>query len=354
MVHAALVLLLLAPQGGAQSSLEAATYFAFDSQVVSAVARSGQFVNLLDVNLTRAYLISEVILVDQPRMFSYSVSVGTGPDDLDICALGPGVDGSIDYRINCLGSGQFMRIAVAANGDPPLNITNVRATLLDPNFAGRVASVVSDPWDGDVFWWLGNCPASKCDDGNTGALQTQGCGSATTNLCHTAYVDQIHSVTFTLISSFLVSAIAIFNKPGGHERLRNYTISVGNRLDAMSICAEGSSTAGVDEYYHECGLSGSILQLAVDNEGTNPINIREINAVLQVATSPAPPPLPPSSPHVASPELPPAPPAIPGVFVVRNSTPYAVHIAIFARFRPTSVRTQCPKCPNGCHANDQG
>ena len=65
----------------------------------------------------------------------------------------------------------------------------VKPTLVD--FASAVVSATLDPYDTVQYWWLGNCFASKCYDGNTAAQATQNCGSNTTNICHTGYATQV-------------------------------------------------------------------------------------------------------------------------------------------------------------------
>ena len=77
-----------------------------------------------------------------------------------------------------------------------------------------ISSATADPYRPDLFWWLGNCPATKCYDGDTGALATQNCGSNTTNLCHTGYVDQVHTLTYEFTGSYFVEMVTIYNKPG--------------------------------------------------------------------------------------------------------------------------------------------
>ena len=80
------------------------------------------------------------------------------------------------------------------------------------NFASSVAGALTDPYDAEAFWWLGNCPAADCFDGDVSTTSADTCGANTTNLCHTAYVDQIHTLTYTFTGSYYVEEVTIWNK----------------------------------------------------------------------------------------------------------------------------------------------
>ena len=123
-------------------------------------------------------------------------------------------------------------------------------------------------------------PARARADADTSATADDFCGAATTNLCHTAYVDQDHTLTYTLTDAFYVSSVTIHNKPNNADRLRNYTISVGDSIGSLAVCASGYAVEGVDVYEHACGLTGRFLRLTVDNEGDTPFNLREVVAKL--------------------------------------------------------------------------
>ncbi|KAL1508111.1 hypothetical protein AB1Y20_007703 [Prymnesium parvum] len=185
------------------------------------------------------------------------------------------------------------------------------------SFESHVVSAVLDPYRPDLHAWLANCPASKCFDAVTNTSVDEFCGSASTNLCHTAYVDQEHSLTYTLDAIYLVSAVAIFNKPSNHLRLRQYTVSVGNSITELQQCASGGATPSEDVYTHSCGLVGRVIRLSVDNEGTTPINLREFSATLVAIQSAAPPSPPPLlySPPPPGDEL-----GVDGATVVRNAS----------------------------------
>ena len=99
-------------------------------------------------------------------------------------------------------------------------------------------------------------------------------------LSHTAYVDQIHTLTYEFSTTYLVDAVTIYNKPGYPERLESFTISVGDSLTSLAVCASGGSVAGVDVYPVTCGATGKYMRLSVDNEGDKPYNIREVDVRL--------------------------------------------------------------------------
>eukprot|EP00965_Chrysotila_dentata_P203318 6181640-Pleurochrysis_carterae.AAC.1 len=89
------------------------------------------------------------------------------------------------------------------------------------DFASSIKNAVLDPYRTDLFWWLENCPATKCYDGGIGATALDTCGGSNmTNLCHTAYADQIHTLTYEFTESFYVEEVTIWNKPGYMERLK--------------------------------------------------------------------------------------------------------------------------------------
>ena len=154
------------------------------------------------------------------RLESYTISVGDSLTSLSVCATGGAVDGTDVYAHACGATGRYMRLSVDNSGDLPFNLAEVDARLypsapsaLVPMSSG-IASATADPYRPDLFWWLGNCPATKCYDGDTGALATQNCGSNTTNLCHTGYVDQVHTLTYEFTASYYVEMVTIYNKPG--------------------------------------------------------------------------------------------------------------------------------------------
>ena len=91
-------------------------------------------------------------------------------------------------------------------------VGNTRAAPL--NLQDSITAATADPYRPDVFWWLANCPATKCYDGDTSALASETCGSNTTNLCHTGYVDQVHTLTYEFTASYYVEMVTIYNKPG--------------------------------------------------------------------------------------------------------------------------------------------
>ena len=74
-----------------------------------------------------------------------------------------------------------------------------------------MASATLDPYRPDLHSWLGNCPASKCYDSVVNATSDEFCGAATTNLCHTAYYDQDHTLTYTLDAEYFVARVAVYN-----------------------------------------------------------------------------------------------------------------------------------------------
>ena len=131
-------------------------------------------------------------------------------------------------------------------------------------FAAHVASAVLDPHYPEQFAWQGNCPATKCYDGDTDATAEEFCGEATTNLCHTAYEDQDHTLTYTLTESLYVASVTIYNKPNNANRLRNYTISVGDSLGALAVCASGFAVDGVD--VSALGVKECVAALGAANE----------------------------------------------------------------------------------------
>ena len=61
-------------------------------------------------------------------------------------------------------------------------------------------------------------------------------------------MDQDHTLTYTLTDSFYVSTVTIHNKPNNADRLRNYTISVGDSIGSLAVCASGYAVEGVDVY----------------------------------------------------------------------------------------------------------
>ena len=83
-----------------------------------------------------------------------------------------------------------------------------------------------------------------------------------------------------------MASVTLHNKPGNADRLRNYTISVGDSLGALVVCASGYAVEGVDVYTHACGLTGQFLRLTVDNAEDKPLNIREFVAELYETVAP--------------------------------------------------------------------
>ena len=43
------------------------------------------------------------------------------------------------------------------------------------------------------------------------------------------------------------------------------------------VAGTGGAIGGVDTYVHACGLSGRLLRLTVDNEGTTPLMMAALN-----------------------------------------------------------------------------
>ena len=294
------------------------------------------------------YFVESASIYNKPgghaRLRHYTISVGEDVASLKVCASGSSVEGVDVYSHACGQSGRFMRLTVDNEGDVPINLREFTGVLhtaaplppppsppaplppplppsppappaSPPDFVGfgsRVIASTLDPYRPDLHWWLGNCPAFKCYDGILNATATMSCGNPgwATNLCHTAYEDQDHTLTYTFDDTYFVESASIYNKPGGHARLRHYTISVGEDVASLKVCASGSSVEGVDVYSHACGQSGRFMRLTVDNEGDVPINLREFTGVLHTA-APLPPPPPyitptPSSPGTFNP-LPPSP-----------------------------------------------
>ena len=91
----------------------------------------------------------------------------------------------------------------------------------------------------------------------------------------------MHTLTYEFSASYYVESVSVYNKPESTARLESYTLSVGDDLTSLTVCASGGAEAGKDDYHHSCGLNGKYLRLSVDNTGDLPLNLREVTAVLR-------------------------------------------------------------------------
>ena len=148
------------------------------------------------------------------RLEAFTISVGDSLTSLSVCASGGSVAGVDVYPVSCGATGRYMRLSVDNQDDKPYNIREVDAVVRSTSFApstpsypvqrslsSSIASATSDPYDTTAFWWLANCPASDCHDGDISTTASETCGANTTNLCHTGYVDQIHTLTYEFTGS---------------------------------------------------------------------------------------------------------------------------------------------------------
>jgi hypothetical protein len=71
--------------------------------------------------------------------------------------------------------------------------------------------------------------------------------------------EQVHTLTYEFTGSLFVELVTIYNKPGYTERLAAFTISVGDSLTSLSVCASGGAVAGVDVYPTACGATGRFM-----------------------------------------------------------------------------------------------
>ena len=81
-----------------------------------------------------------------------------------------------------------------------------------------------------------------------------------TNLCSSSYEDVVHTLTYKLIDSYRVDALQIYNKRGAYLKLMQYSISVGDTLEALQVCASGAGVEDIDNYHHTCGLTGQYIR----------------------------------------------------------------------------------------------
>ena len=115
-------------------------------------------------------------------------------------------------------------------------------------------------------FWLANCPASNCFDGEISADVDLSCGTVGSNLCHTKYSDEDHFLTYTFRYPVYIGKVSIYNRIYSPDlliqRLKHYQIRVGNNETNLTTCAAGFGDTRADQLYENCcGSVGKILQL---------------------------------------------------------------------------------------------